>query len=230
MKITTIEVAGLVPALRGMRNPLNSWDKSDSNFIEFEVYEDCEYPIGMVDGHELNHTVQIGENDLKLAQRLIVGGGEHRKFLRQIQVWANFDMPRYYWSEHDTYHFNNKNSCSTMHRLLNTDEEITKDLFVTCEEDVDLMDLIIARLEMLRKEFRSTKDIKQQLRLLVRAKRILPEGFLQLRTVNTNYEELRNMYLQRHNHRLKEEWVDTFCRWVETLPYAKELILYGIFI
>ncbi len=206
MKITDTEVFGFNKAIHGMRNPKNSWDKSDS-------------------GYDYNGNFHIGENDLKLAQSLILAGGEHSKFMRMIHVQADVDMPRYWWSEEDTYHFNTKNSCSTMHKLLNNINPITKDLFVTCEEDEDLVDSIVERLERLRQEFKSTKDGLVQNRLLVRAKRLLPEGFLQMRTLDTDYAELRSEYFQRRNHRLKEEWQDIFCKWIESLPYAKELIM-----
>lgn len=207
MEIRDTEVWGFKKAIKGARNPLDSWDQSDSIFTKDEVV--------------------IGPKDMKLLQRLIKGGGEHRKFMRMIHVQADFDMPRYWWSEMDTYKFNTKNSRSTMHKLLNNNNPITVDLFVYCEEDLDLVKAVAERLEMLRIAFKdkdATKEEKK--RYLVRAKRLLSEGFLQMRTVDTNYEELRNIYFQRKNHRLKEEWQDVFCRWVESLPYAKELILY----
>ena len=167
---------------------------------------------------------------MKLAQTLIKAGSEHCKFMRMIHVAVDTNMPRYWWSEADTYHFNTKNSCSTMHKLLNNDEPITLDMFVVCKEDILWWNFTINRLESLRLEYkeiqRTTKDNEKMNRLLIRAKRMLPEGFEQIRTCDTNYAELRNMYFQRRHHRLKEEWVDTFCKWVESLPYAKELIMY----
>ena len=212
MKITNTEVQGFEHAIRGMRNPLNSHHLSDSHYMN----------CGGTPNY--NHYI-IGEKDMDLAIRLIKGGAEHCKFLRQIHVWADIDMPRYWWSEADTYHYNTKNSTSTMHRLLNNPNPITLDMFVYCEEDIDLWETIIARLEELRVEFiNNTTNPDHKNWLLVRAKRLLPEGFLQMRTVDTNYAELRNMYMQRKTHRLKEEWCDVFCSWVESLPYAKELI------
>lgn len=222
MKFEKTEVWGFEHALRGMRNPMNSWDKSDSTFSRLISPLGVSTPV---------HPIIIGENDLKLAQGLIKGGNEHSKFLRMIHVSVDVDMPRYWWSEADTYHFNTKNSCSTMHRLLNNDSPITKDLFVYCEEDLDIVEMVINRLEELRREFKeiqkTTKDNNKMNRLLLRAKRILMEGFLQLRTLDTNYAEIRTMYHQRKHHRLEEEWIDTFCKWVESLPYAKELIVYN---
>ncbi len=204
MEIKNTDVWGFEHAFRGMRNPLNSWRKSDSV--------------------SNNGNFEIGKNDLNLAQNLIKSGSEHSKFMRMIHVSADIDMPRYWWSEEDTYHFNTKNSCSTMHKLLNNSNPITKDMFVTCKEDEDIMDFIVRRLETLRRDYNSTTSSEEQTQLLIRAKRLLPEGFLQMRTLDTNYAELRNEYFQRRNHRLKEEWVDTFCSWIESLPYAKELI------
>lgn len=206
MEITDTEVSGFKMAILGMRNPMNSWEFSDSR-IE--------------DG-----TFVFGENDLKLAQSLIIAGSEHSKFMRMIHVQANVNMPRYFWSEADTYHFNTKNSCSTMHKLLNNKNKIKKDLFVYCEEDKDIVDIIVERLEYLRQMYLEARNNEQKDRLLLRAKRILLEGFLQMRTFDTNYAEIRNMYFQRRNHRLKEEWQQVFCKWVESLPYAKELILF----
>ena len=211
MKINNTDVWGFEHAIRGMRNPMNSWDKSDSR----QIY--C------YDGNKGDFI--IGQEDLKLAQKLIRAGGEHSKFMRMIHVSADVDMPRYWWSEADTYHFNTKNSCSTMHKLLNNNNPITKDLFLYCEEDEDVVEIVVARLELLRQKYKAENNYDIQTRYLLRAKRLLMEGFVQLRTWDTNYAEIRNMYFQRKHHRLKDEWIDTFCTWVETLPYAKELII-----
>lgn len=216
MQILNTNVWGFEHAIRGMRNPWDSWAKSDSdtckdNLSKCENYMICD-AIGIF---------CIGDNDLTLMKKLIKAGAEHSKFMRMIHVSADFIMPRYWWSEADTYHFNTKNSTSTMHRLLNNPDPITKDLFLTCNGDDDVIGIIVARLEALRQWYRATNDYDEQTRLLVRAKRLLPEGFLQLRTLDTNYAELRNMYHQRKSHRLKEEWVDIFCKWVESLPYSE---------
>lgn len=214
MEIKNTEIYGFKAAFRGMRNPMDSWAKSDSYY-----------------DNEINHNQYIiGNNDMNLAQTLIKSGSEHCKFLRMIHVSADFDMPRYFWSEFDTYHYNTKNSCSTMHKLLNNNNPITLDMFETCDEDAYLWNEIIVRLEELRLDYKelqkTTKNKEEMDRLLLRAKRLLPEGMLQLRTIDTNYAELRNMYFQRRNHRLKEEWINTFCKWVENLPYADELICF----
>ena len=226
MEFKETEVWGFKHALRGMRNPMDSWDKSDSKYWlpnEFIDEKICGNNVDWIPYH-------IGENDMNLAQNLIKAGNEHAKFMRMIHVAVDTDMPRYWWSEADTYHFNTKNSCSTMHKLLNRNTPITKDIFITCDEDNDLWNITISKLEKLRQEYKhiqfTTKNNTDMDRLLVRAKRMLPEGFLQMRTWDTTYAELRNMYFQRRHHRLKEEWIDTFCKWVESLPYAKELIMY----
>lgn len=229
MEFKNTEVWGFKHAMRGMRNPMNSWDKNDSAYcINVNSCNECRLKDGSNCTNKSNYV--IGKNDLSLAQRLIKSGTEHCKFMRMIHVSVDVDMPRYWWSETDTYHFNTKNSCSTMHRLLNNTKSITLDMFVTCEEDMDWWTVTIAKLEELRKEFKNiqatTKDSVAMNRLLVRAKRMLPEGFLQLRTWDTNYAELRSMYFQRKNHRLKEEWQDEFCKWIESLPYSEELIMY----
>lgn len=216
MQIVNTDVWGFEHAIRGMRNPWDSWAKSDS--------DTCKDNLGKCEKYTICDAIGIfciGDNDLALMKKLIEAGVEHSKFMRMIHVSADFIMPRYWWSEADTYHFNTKNSTSTMHKLLNNPNPITKDLFLACEEDDDVSTFIIERLESLRQSYRVSNDYDEQTRLLVRAKRLLPEGFLQLRTLDTNYAELRNMYHQRKNHRLKEEWVDIFCKWIESLPYSE---------
>lgn len=205
--ISAPEVFGWRKAIKGARNPLESWERMDSVFHK--------------DG-----TVEIGPNDLDLLKRLLKAGPEHSKYARMIHVQCDITFPRYVWSEADTYHFNTKNSTSTMHKLLNRKSPITKDLFVYNESDEDIITDIVNRMEGFRQQFLS-KDIgtEEKRQLLRRAKQLLPEGFLQMRTFDTTYAELRNMYHQRKHHRLKEEWVDVFCKWVRTLPYAKELII-----
>lgn len=207
MKITNTEVYGFEAALRGMRNPMNSWHLQDS--VPYYCMPDILWDATL-----------IGERDLDLAKRLIKAGNEHCKFLRQIQVWADFDMPLYWWSEFDTYKFNTKNSCSTMHKLFNAEKEIELDDFVYSKEDINTLNFIISELNSLRQKYLETKDFNY----VIRGKRLLPTSFKQKRTVNTNYAELMNIYNQRKNHRLKEEWQDVFCKWCEELPYFKEFL------
>ena len=206
MGIETLEVAGIYPAILGMRNPLDSWDRMDS--------EGDEWCYG---------GVMVGEKDMVLAKKLIKAGGEHRKFLRQIQVWANVNMPRYIWQEVDTYKFGTKNSCSTMHTIMKT--PITIENFYLGQDPIMgtvrlFEDSIIPQLNFFRERYLEEKDY----RYVVEMKLILPESFLQMRTWNTNYEELRNIYHQRKYHKLTEEW-GTVCNWISTLPYSQELIL-----
>lgn len=229
MKFENTEVWGFKHALRGMRNAMESWDKSDSYYgcDDDLVCEKCNTSGEDCINYKNNYI--IGTNDMKLAQTLIKAGAADSKYLRMIHVAVDTNMPRYWWSEADTYHFNTKNSCSTMHKLLNNNKPITLDMFVFCEEDIDWWIDTVCRLESMRQEYKEAQKIKDSNtmnRLLIRAKRMLPEGFEQMRTLDTNYAELRNMYFQRRRHRLKEEWIDTFCKWVESLPYAKELIMY----
>ena len=233
MEFRYTEVWGFKHALRGMRNAMESWDKSDSELCNGMLKQpmlcnNCSNSL--CDRTFRSGNFEIGKNDMKLAQSLLLAGNEHAKFMRMIHVAVDTDMPRYWWSEADTYHFNTKNSCSTMHKLLNRNTPITLDMFVICEEDLDIAQIVVERLEQLRQEYKdiqsTTKDNKKMNRLLLRAKRLLMEGFLQMRTWDTNYAEIRNMYFQRKHHRLEEEWVNTFCKWVESLPYSKELIMY----
>ena len=207
MQITTKEIAGFIPALYGMRSPMNSWHLNDSKmYIGNEITgEECVY---------------IGPNDMDLAKRLIKAGPEHCKFLRQIQVWADFDMPLYWWSEFDTYKFNTKNSCSTMHKLFNAKKEIELNDFVYSVEDKPTLAFLISQLNFLRERYLQTKDFEY----VIRGKKLLPTSFKQKRTVNTNYAELINIYNQRKQHRLKEEWQDVFCKWCESLPYFTEFL------
>ena len=201
MYIKTKEIGGFMPSLYGMRSPMNSWHLADSKLDE-------------------EGNVVIGDKDMDLAKRLIKAGPEHCKFLRQIQVWADFDMPLYWWSEFDTYKFNTKNSCSTMHKLFNAKKGIELTDFVFSEEEKPTLTFIISELNSLREKYLQTKDVNY----LIRGKRLLPASFKQKRTVNTNYAELMNIYNQRKHHRLKEEWQEVFCKWCETLPYFKEFL------
>lgn len=227
MNFKNTEVWGFKHAFRSMRNAMESWDKSDSG-----ICKGGDNGIGCTNcaiqnkcKHSYDKEYKIGKNDMKLAQSLLRAGSSDSKYMRMIHVAVDTDMPRYWWSEADTYHFNTKNSCSTMHKLLNRNTPITVDMFAICEEDNAWWINTVCELEKLRKEYKkiqsTTKNSKEMNRLLVRAKRMLPEGYLQMRTWDTNYAELRNMYFQRRYHRLKE-----FCKWIESLPYAEELIIY----
>ena len=218
MKFQNTETWGFQHALRGMRNPKNSWDKSDSHNDSFGIYYD------------------IGPNDMKLAQTLIKGGPEHRKFLRQIFVSVDITAPLYWWKQFDTYKIGTvANSTSTMHKL--TSKPITLDCFEIDDFNQDLeyyatnttgmlSDLIIEQLEFLRQKYLETKD-KRYWKQLVRW---LPQGWLQTRTWTANYEVIRTIVHQRQNHKLNQ-WSglddyskSNFIKWAKTLPYADEFI------
>ena len=215
MKFENTEVWGFEHALRGMRNPMNSWDKGDSGYID----------------KRFNDQFYIGKNDLSLMQKLIKAGSEHRKFLRQIFVATDITAPLYWWKEADTYKVGTvSNSTSTMHKLADT--PITVDCFemgdfADSNEESNHYNLytksmwsnLINHLEQLRQEYNETKDKRYWKELI----RLLPESWLQKRTITMNYENILNMYRQRKNHKLTE-WSKSFCDWVKTLPYAEELI------
>ena len=207
IKFEHTEVWGFDHSMRGMRNAKNSWSRNDT-------------VTDAKDGF-----VFVGDNDMTLATSLCNAGPEHRKNLRMIHVAVDMTLPRYLWSEMDTYHFNTKCSTSTMHKLLNNKNPISMDQFIYDTEDSQLYSTIFMTLEQMRQEYTDDSTTSERrLQLIARAKRLLPEGFLQKRTFDTNYEELRNIYRQRKNHRLKLEW-GAVCDWIKTLPYAQNLIL-----
>ena len=219
MKFESTEVWGFEHAIRGMRNPLESWNKSDSHYDIEEVMVDEEVVL------ERGKYI-IGSNDLQLAQTLIRAGSEHRKFLRQIFVAVDITAPLYFFKELDTYKVGTvANSTSTMHKLAST--PITIDCFemgdFTPFIDNFKIDLswrtVVSYLEQLRQKYNETKDKRYWKELI----RLLPESWLQKRTITMNYENILNMYRQRKNHKLTE-WSKSFCDWVKTLPYAEELI------
>ena len=200
MKFENTSVYNIYNAILGARNPMNSWNKSDSVFNGFNG--------------KIENTV-IGKNDLALMQKLIKAGSEHRKFLRQVFVSVDITAPLYWWKEFDTYKIGTvSNSTSTMHKLAST--PITMDCF---ENGEMIYSFTIAELEMNRLKYLETKDKNEWKRLIVN----LPESWLQKRTITMNYENILNMYRQRKNHKLTE-WSKSFCDWVKTLPYAEELI------
>jgi len=222
MKFENTYVTGFEQAFRAMRNPMNSWSKSDSKHI---------WP-GDINGEDNIYGCHylIGENDMRLAQRLIVAGGEHRKFMRQIQVWVDITAPLYWWKEFDTYKVGTTaNSTSTMHKLASTPitldcfeiGDVSRDLLWDDQSDCSVERNIIPFLENLRTSFIETKDFRFWKELI----RWLPESWLQTRTVSMNYENIRAMYKQRKNHKLIE-WTKYFIDWAESLPYFDDLITY----
>lgn len=206
MKFENTEVWGFEHAIRGMRNPMESWDKSDSGYID----------------KRFNDQFYIGPDDMKLMKKLINAGPEHRKFLRQIFISVDITAPLYWWKEFDTYKVGTvTDSCSTMHKLKDT--PITMDCFEMddyCEFFETPWKNLVGLLDQCRKEYNSTKDKRYWKELI----RLLPESWLQKRTVTMSYENVANMYSQRMNHKLTE-WSKSFIQWVDSLPYFKELFI-----
>ena len=189
-------------AIRGARNPMNSWHKMDSYYDE-------------------NGNYVLGPNDLDLAGRLAHAGSDHRKFLRQIFVTVDITAPLYWWKEFDTYKVGTTaNSTSTMHKI--HAKEFTREDF-SCdrmdEGGLAMLDAVIAYLETERQKFLADKDNKQSWHNMIQT---LPSSYNQMRTVTLNYENLINMYYARRNHKLAEWHV--FCDFILSLPYAQELI------
>lgn len=230
MKFDKTEVWGFEHALRGMRNPMNSGNKSDSDwaFVEDESLINPNDEVKFL----------IGRNDMKLAQKLIRAGSEHRKFMRQIFVSVDITAPLYWWSEVDTYKVGTTaNSTSKMHKLAGT--PITKECFElddyngslkVCSGDKMSVDAFVEgfidKLEGFRLKYLETKDKRYWKELI----RWLPESWLQTRTITMNYENIFNIVHQRKNHKLNE-WsgkdnpdCPNFIAWARTLPYAQELI------
>ena len=230
LKFENTKVMNFKGALRGMRNPLNSWGKADSMFYSGYCKE-C--PLDRVQVHSAkafadNECFEIGPNDIKLAQNLIAAGSDHRKFLRQIFVCVDITAPLYWWKEFDTYKVGTvANSCSTMHKIHSKPIELSDFSIDDFKLDDNFMYLsdyfedVIADCENLRRKYVETKD-KRYWKALIQ---LLPESYNQMRTVTLNYENLRKIYGSRRNHKLTE-WSDGFMDWIDCLPYAEELIKY----
>ena len=205
-------------AIRGMRNPLNSWSKSDSRFYG-----------------KYHNPLVIGENDLNLMKRLIIGGTEHRKFLRMIMVTVDINAPLYWWKEFDTYKVGTvANSCSTMHKIHSkkfTLDDFSHDHLLGADygwvtdaegykwcDPTTTLETIVNLLNACRDNFIATKDKRWWWQMI----QLLPSSYNQKRTVQLNYEVLLTQYHQRKGHKL-DEWRQ-FCKWVETLPYMGEFL------
>lgn len=207
IKIDNTEVFGWEAAIRGMRNPMNSWDKSDSIF-------NASYS---------STGIWLGANDIKLMKSLSKAGTDHSKFLRMINVTVDLTSHHSWWAEFDTYKVGTvRNSCSKMHKI-HVKEFVVDDFSTEGIEEcggrtVEVFLCVMNELERLRKLFNETHE-KKYWRAIIE---LLPMGYNLKATVQLNYQVLKNMYHARKNHKL-DEWVD-FCKWVESLPYAKELI------
>lgn len=203
IKIERTSVMNLENAIRGARNPMNSWGRMDS-------------------AYDAEGNYALGENDLDLARRLARAGSDHRKYLRQIFVSVDITAPLYWWKEFDTYKVGTvANSCSTMHKI-HTKAFEREDF--SCdrldEGGLAALDTLIAYLESERQKFCENKEDRQPWHNMIQ---LLPSSYNQMRTVTMNYENLINMYYARKNHKLAE-W-HTLCDWIKSLPYASELIL-----
>lgn len=242
IKFENTEVIGWEAAVRGMRNPLNSWNKSDSKFNFIETYAD---EFGEFD---LECDVKLGKNDLNLMKKLRNAGTDHRKFMRMITVYVDITAPLYWWKEFDTYKIGTvANSCSTMHKI--QDKEFDRSdfsydhiplgianyensldckkekMFFPMNDDIyfsseDVLDFTIRALNHYRDLYLETKDKKYWWQMI----QLLPSSYNQKRTVMLNYEVLANIYKSRKGHKL-DEWSNGFVEWIESLPYAKELII-----
>lgn len=233
IKIENVDVYGWEAAIRGMRNPLDSWNKSDS----------CYLTINEIAGHPCDDGLQkefvIGENDLQLMKKLVKAGTDHRKFMRMITVTMDIVAPMYWWKEFDTYKIGTvRNSCSTMHTIHK--KEFTLADF-SCEHlddkwfDVDslgytdnseirsitLLELIVEVLNVYRKKYLKTKNKNDWWQMI----QLLPSSYNQRSTVQLNYAVLRNIYHARKGHKL-DEWRD-FCKWIEELPYSELITMEG---
>lgn len=231
------EVWGWEHAIRGMRNPLNSWERSDSY-----PAVDCG-KCGIIDREGICYPKEhdctpykcyaIGDNDLSLMRRLIRAGSSHRKFLRQIFVSVDITAPLYWWKEFDTYKVGTvANSCSTMHKIAAKD--FTLDDFShehlsdfsshpeNVQDPLTILSSTIKTLNSCRECYIKEKDNFFWWQLI----QLLPQSYNQKRTVTMTYENLLNMVSQRRGHKL-DEWHD-FCDWVFTLPYAEELLKEGL--
>lgn len=222
IEFENVEVFGWEAAIRGMRNPLNSWDKSDSWYgCKCGDYGKTESKY--CDEHcTADCTFCIGPNDLDLMKKLIAAGSDHSKFMRMINVTLDITAPLYWWKEFDTYKVGTvRNSCSTMHKI--HEKEFTLDDFSIDDFEVedgeiflsDCFKNVVADCEMLRKRFVETGDKKYWRGLI----QLLPESYNQRATVQFNYAVLRNMYHSRKNHKL-DEWRE-FCKLIESLPYSE---------
>ena len=242
IKIEDVEVMGMRKAIKGMRNAMNSWDKSDSGFFQCGCPDvgttwcgnygsmcrmgNCQkYPMCSYD---------IGEKDMELAKRLIKAGSSDRKFLRMIHVQADVTAPLYWWKEYDTYKVGTTaNSCSTMHTIHK--KEFTIDDFShehLSERSMSFLQNLIEEINRNRslyvKGFKGVPgdndcDVKPYDKAYWwQMIQLLPSSFNQMRTIDLDYETLYSIYHQRRNHKL-DEWVE-FCKWIETLPYMKEFL------
>lgn len=233
IRIEKTEIHGWEAAIRGMRNPMNSWEASDSRWCHGEGnpesckgcqwysvdFQHCTHPA--LYKTDIDGKFRIGPNDFDLMVRLADGGPDHGKFLRMITVTCDITAPLYWWKGFDTYKIGTvANSCSTMHKI--HAKEFTLDDFShehLAEDSLFMLGEVIDQLNAARTVFNRTKDKDEWWQMI----QLLPSSYNQRRTVQVNYAVLRNIYSQRKAHKL-DEWLE-FCSWAESLPYGKDLIL-----
>lgn len=228
LKIENVEICGFPAAIRGMRNPKNSWAKSDSDFTSDLAKE-----------MSIESEFHLGSNDFKLMETLANAGTDHRKFMRMIAVYLDVTAPLYWWKEYDTYKVGTvANSCSTMHKI--AEKEFTLEDFSTehlgvyipaekndgeeCFQNlwpVRMQDIIVA-LNIARDNYNRENDPELKKAYWWQMIQLLPSSYNQRRTLMLNYEVLANIYPARRNHKL-DEW-HTFCDWIESLPYSELII------
>ena len=229
IKIENTEVVGWEAAIRGMRNPMNSWDKSDSGYgcgNDKEYF--CDECPSSFHCTSREKTYNVGLNDLDLMKRLRNAGTDHRKFMRMITVYVDITAPLYWWKEFDTYKVGTvANSCSTMHKIhakeFTLEDFSCEHLFDTPESEfndsMDVLKEVIDILNLYRDHFVKNPHRKDYWWQLIQ---LLPSSYNQRRTVMLNYEVLANIYKSRRNHKL-DEW-HVFCEWIENLPYSELII------
>ena len=216
IKIENPEVTGWEVAIRGMRNPMNSWDKSDSwygcrmgDYGHTDAY-DCENRC------RLDCEFCLGTNDYDLMKKLVQAGSDHSKFMRMINVTLDITAPMYWWKEMDTYKVGTvRNSCSTMHKATAKELEVDDFSHDHLPENNTVLDYIVCALNVYRKNYLETRDKAWWWQII----QILPSSYNQRATLQLNYAVLRNIYHSRKNHKL-DEWHD-FCHWIESLPYPE---------
>ena len=224
LKIENFEALGWEHAIRGMRNPMNSWEKSDSGYCQRDLLRDCTTCVHKSTDYPVCYSgFDIGPNDYDLMTRLRNAGTDHRKFMRMITVYLDITAPLYWWKEFDTYKVGTvANSCSTMHKI--AAKEFTLEDFscehLTVESITFGLEPVIDILNKNRELYVQWKNAGEEKKnLWWQMIQLLPTSYNQKRTVMLNYEVLANIYKSRRNHKL-DEW-HTFCDWIEELPYSE---------
>lgn len=243
IEIENIDISGWEAAIRGMRNPLNSWDKSDSGCCQgrssfcdtCDLKPDDDYAPCYLATEMKGKEFVVGRNDLNLMKQLVAAGSDHSKFMRMVNVTVDITAPLYWWKEMDTYKVGTvRNSCSTMHKITAKEfelsdfsyEHLIEDTVNVLMETIDVLnDCREAYINYDEYKNKLTPDISDKKDIWWQIIQLLPSSYNQRSTLQLNYTVLRNIYHSRKNHKL-DEW-HGFCYWIESLPYAKELICDG---